>query len=188
MKPPLQGRAWVEPDVERLKLLWGQGVSATQIGVALDRSRNSVLGKLHRCGLLAKKQPQKRNRRERLSPKLNPKPRPKVAAKRSRQVPPPPPLNEAPKPPRYIPKEQLRKPLPGSNPHAVLIETTGCKFPVGEYPFHWCNEPKAEGKPYCTAHCAVAFQRVEKEQPQHIGDVAARVVADVRRKMDAMQA
>lgn len=165
--------SWPMDDIAELERMWSEGHSATAIGVALGRSRNAILGKVHRLKLSARRVRTRKpieRRADRLSPKLSP--RPKVAAKRERAVPPPPPLNEAPKPPRYIPKEQLRKPLPGSNPHAVLIETTGCKFPVGEYPFHWCNEPKVAGKSYCAAHCAVAFQQDLKAlKPREVAHV-----------------
>src|SRR4051812_45908745 len=44
---------WTEERMERLKQLWGEGLSASQIAAELggDVSRNAVLGKAHRLGL-----------------------------------------------------------------------------------------------------------------------------------------
>lgn len=43
---------WTQDDLDRAISLWREGVSASQIGRELGRSRNSVLGKLMRGGHL----------------------------------------------------------------------------------------------------------------------------------------
>src|SRR5215211_1213877 len=47
------GMTWTEERIERLKELWGEGLSASQIAAEFggDVSRNAVLGKAHRLGL-----------------------------------------------------------------------------------------------------------------------------------------
>src|SRR3954471_2050470 len=47
------GLTWTEERIERLKELWTEGLSASQIAAELgeDVSRNAVLGKAHRLGL-----------------------------------------------------------------------------------------------------------------------------------------
>src|SRR3954465_6580408 len=47
------GLTWTEERIERLKELWTEGLSASQIAAELggDVSRNSVLGKANRLGL-----------------------------------------------------------------------------------------------------------------------------------------
>jgi hypothetical protein len=42
---------WEPGDVERVKKLWGEGKSATKIGVVLGRSRNSVISKVSQLKL-----------------------------------------------------------------------------------------------------------------------------------------
>lgn len=42
---------WNDETVEKLKTLWGEGLSASQIGRILDGSRNAIIGKVHRLKL-----------------------------------------------------------------------------------------------------------------------------------------
>jgi GcrA cell cycle regulator len=43
--------SWTADRTERLKKLWADGVSGSEIGEELHCSRNSVIGKVHRLGL-----------------------------------------------------------------------------------------------------------------------------------------
>ncbi len=44
--------SWTDDRVEKLKQLWGDGMSASQIAKALGEvTRNAVIGKVHRLGL-----------------------------------------------------------------------------------------------------------------------------------------
>lgn len=42
---------WTDDRLEKLKELWSQGLSISQIGEALGVSRNAIAGKAHRMGL-----------------------------------------------------------------------------------------------------------------------------------------
>jgi GcrA cell cycle regulator len=42
---------WTDERLEKLKELWTQGLSISQIGEALGVSRNAIAGKAHRMGL-----------------------------------------------------------------------------------------------------------------------------------------
>ena len=62
-----------------------------------------------------------------------------------------------------LPPEALYKPpasawaaLPGSMPVRVEDHHDGCRWPSGD-PATYCNEPVKDGKPYCAAHCAIAY-------------------------------
>ncbi len=62
--------AWTEADVELLKKLWAEGLSASEIAKRLDGvTRNAVIGKVHRLGLSGRRSPIARK------PKPAPKPR-----------------------------------------------------------------------------------------------------------------
>lgn len=42
-----------------------------------------------------------------------------------------------------------------------------CCWPVGnpgDTDFHFCGQPSAAGKPYCSKHCAVAYVRTSRER------------------------
>lgn len=43
---------WTDPRTDDLKLLWADQLSASDIAARLNTTRNAVLGKLHRLGLL----------------------------------------------------------------------------------------------------------------------------------------
>ena len=54
--------AWTDERIERLKTLWGQGMTASQIAEELGGvSRNAVIGKAHRLGLEARPSPVRPN-------------------------------------------------------------------------------------------------------------------------------
>ncbi|MBT5263747.1 MAG: global cell cycle regulator GcrA-like protein [Rhodospirillaceae bacterium] len=48
---------WNEDRLTALKKLWGEGLSITQIGLAIGVSRNAVVGKVHRMGLPKRQSP-----------------------------------------------------------------------------------------------------------------------------------
>src|SRR4030095_8171494 len=52
--------SWTEERIERLKAMWAQGATASQIAAELGGvSRNAVIGKAHRLGLEARPSPVK---------------------------------------------------------------------------------------------------------------------------------
>ncbi|MGQ0588493.1 MAG: GcrA family cell cycle regulator [Sphingosinicella sp.] len=90
--------SWTDERIDRLKSLWKQGMTASQIADELGGvSRNAVIGKAHRLGLQARPSPVKANEPA-PAPKPKPKaekPKPTVAAA---PAPAPAPKAEAPKP------------------------------------------------------------------------------------------
>ena len=50
------GSPWTIAADDELIRLWGEGVSASEIGAALDVSKNAVVGRVHRLGLPKRKQ------------------------------------------------------------------------------------------------------------------------------------
>ncbi len=176
--------SWNDERVERLKKMWGEGQSASQIAKELGGvTRNAVIGKVHRLGLSnrngsgggsdkgdAKAKPATKPPK----PKAAPKPTPKTESAQ----PAPTPVVTRIKP--IIPAGQPLPPQPSTNeidPAALakvneiekkakklnLMELTErtCKWPVGDpaTPDFWfCGLPVQSGKPYCEAHVGVAFQ------------------------------
>ena len=129
-----------ETRVERLKELWADGRSASEIAALLgDVTRNSVIGKVHRLGLAGRKttsrQPRLRTRRLRQAP--------------ARFVRPASPLPPAPPPPEAALMLSLRQ-----------IRADQCHWPIGdpkEDGFGFCGCRKAPGVPYCGHHAAIAY-------------------------------
>lgn len=151
-------------------------------------TRNAVIGKVHRLGLSnrapgaakpAAAAPETPPPTEIAAPAPEPAPQPEPAPVAEAAPPAPEP---APPPPfaRALQRDPLRRePQPMSEDRLEVlanlaeIEKTArrislldltervCKWPIGdptEPEFHFCGLPSVQGKPYCAAHVAVAFQ------------------------------
>ncbi|THH35968.1 GcrA cell cycle regulator [Aliishimia ponticola] len=179
--------SWTDDRVEKLKKMWGEGQSASQIAKELGGvTRNAVIGKVHRLGLSnrtggATSQP-KAEAKAKPAPKAEPKPRAKAKPAEPVEAAPVPETRPATTPARkqIIPAGQPLPPQPSANeisPEALakvsevekkakkltLMELTErtCKWPVGDPAtddFWFCGLPVQQGKPYCEAHVGVAFQ------------------------------
>lgn len=135
---------WTAARTERAKDLWDAGLSAAQIAGDLGGvTRNAVIGKLHRLGL------------------MKPKARIRQAVAADRQMA----KRLARKP------QERRKPLPAPKtapaiktaPVPFLGQTTGlCKYPLWDDPRPpveermVCGAPAKHG-PWCEAHRAICF-------------------------------
>jgi GcrA cell cycle regulator len=180
--------SWTDERVEKLKELWGEGMSASQIAKVLGAvTRNAVIGKVHRLGLSnrgaapgaqpspgeakAAQKPAKPIRPEKVAADptdttvVAEEPRPAPVVARTQPV-----IRDAtqPRAPGLpTPEEQAaRATLVQIEKMArrldlmSLTERT-CKWPIGdptEENFHFCGLPSVTGKPYCEHHVAVAFQ------------------------------
>ena len=81
--------SWTDERIERLKHLWSQGVTASQIADELGGvSRNAVIGKAHRLGLQSRPSPVKPNEAEAPAPVAEkPQPERKPAAAEAKAEP-----------------------------------------------------------------------------------------------------
>ncbi len=153
---------WTEEDIATLKRLWGSGKkSASQIGDELGKSRNAVLGQVHRLKLsgggsqsrtngvrrahVQKAKPPKRDRRDTL-PK---KPKGGFQAIETKAVP-------------FV--EVIPEDAPPSLGIRMMdLRDNICKWPVGN-PFDHDNfgfcghEVSRHGGPYCPYHARRAHQ------------------------------
>jgi GcrA cell cycle regulator len=180
--------SWTDERVEKLKELWGEGMSASQIAKALGAvTRNAVIGKVHRLGLSNRgttSGAQPADSEAKPAPKPAKPSRPeKIAAEPKEPV-------VVPEGPRLAPAVLRTQPVirdatqpraPGlptpeeQAARATLVEIEKmarkldlmsltertCKWPIGdptEDDFHFCGLPSVTGKPYCEHHVAVAFQ------------------------------
>jgi GcrA cell cycle regulator len=172
--------SWTDERVEKLKELWAEGKSASQIAKEMGGvTRNAVIGKVHRLGL---------SNRGTEEPKAEAAPKPAPAAKTTPEQPASAPVEEhhpAPvpaarrTPPVIRDATQPRAPgAPTPEEEAAratlaqiekiarridLLELTErvCKWPIGDpndEDFAFCGLAAVPGKPYCPHHVAVAFQ------------------------------
>lgn len=138
---------WTEDRIERLKNLWVDGFSASQIASELGGvTRNAVIGKVHRLGLRRRLDSTRQPRICVARAECSDRPRSaKVAAL------------------AFTPR--LRQPvavvIPTSRRISLMEIKAGlCRWPLGNPltpDFAFCGGDCSVGRPYCPAHASVAF-------------------------------
>jgi GcrA cell cycle regulator len=118
---------WTDERLEKLKELWTQGLSISQIGEALGVSRNAIAGKAHRMCLPKRPSPISR-------PKVE---KPKVDM-----------LEVTENLPLRLELRQLEW------SRSKCCWPTGDPKKNG---FVFCGDPVVPGKPYCLSHCQEAY-------------------------------
>ena len=162
---------WTDERVEKLKKLWSEGLSASQIAAQLGGvSRNAVIGKVHRLSLPG---------RAKAGGSTTAATRPKRPT-------------SAPRAPNYasrvstrtvarpsgatVLKEEIEVDLVAEQDFSIstdvvvpmsrrleltqLTERT-CKWPIGDplkEEFHFCGNDSPEASPYCSFHARLAYQ------------------------------
>lgn len=142
-------QVWTEERVERMKALWGEGLSASQVAKTLGGvSRNAVIGKLHRLKLTGTRPTPPRLRRaaspRRARPGTHWKPRrpaTDVAAVAA-------------------PVVAVAPEGPGLFRSLAELKPRCCKWPIGDplaAEFSLCGRP-TDGRSYCPGHHRTAHQ------------------------------
>jgi GcrA cell cycle regulator len=179
--------SWTDERVDKLKELWAEGMSASQIAKVMGGvTRNAVIGKVHRLGLSNRGGPLPEDAARLVEPPPV-KPAPAAAAPAPEPAAPAAtaPAEEAlPAPARRTPpviRDATQPRAPGAPTpeeeaaratlaeiekfakRVGLLELTErtCKWPIGdptEEDFAFCGLAAVPGKPYCHYHVAVAFQ------------------------------
>jgi GcrA cell cycle regulator len=149
---------WTDERVERLKKLWADGLSASQIAGELGGiTRNAVIGKVHRLGLSGRAKSSSsgtaRPRKARAPgmmrvPRSSMRGNTALAHAYEHDLEPEPELLD-----NVIPMGQRRTIL-------ELTEDT-CHWPIGDPgspEFFFCGGGTVNGLPYCSHHSRVAYQ------------------------------
>lgn len=175
--------SWTDERIETLRSLWEKGLTASQIADKLGSvSRNAVIGKAHRLGLKARPSPVKgdsdgtpRETAKKAAAPAAPKPKPEAAAPEAAASQPRPAPEAkaaptaapaaAPKPAipvrTAMPAAPVKPRAPGEKVTLLDLSDKICKWPIGhpgEPDFQFCGRPVNPGFPYCTPHCAEAYQ------------------------------
>lgn len=159
-------RAWGEAETQELTALWREGLSAAQIARTLApkfgfRSRNAIIGRVHRLGLGGRATPHAEATKLKIS-------RARRAASQPKPV----------KPPRFKPAQADRLPsdleaaraLAPIDPALSILGLTNftCRFPIGdpqEAGFTFCGRTcNNVENPYCIDHAKLAYVPVKKRQ------------------------
>ena len=161
--------AWTEERVERLKKLWSDGLSASQIAAELGGgvTRNAVIGKVHRLGLSGRGKPTGTGT-----------PRPRKAAPRTPSAPTTfdqlrrrtatalaparAPLADAEAEVAYRPLPVEEVVIPMSERVTIMeLRDSMCRWPLGDPStpeFRFCGARAGTAGPYCGYHAQLAYQ------------------------------
>lgn len=175
---------WTEERTNRLRELWPDPLlSAALIAIEIGVSRNAVLGKAHRLGLGPKPSHHPQTAKVRRTPRIpkprSPKPKRNFGGVWSNYP--------RPEPEPFVPR--LIEAAPSLAKSILSLRDNDCRFAThedaetGEYRF--CAHPRANGKPYCEAHCLLAYkQPKERSEKQKANDAKMRLYA-VRRQAES---
>jgi GcrA cell cycle regulator len=172
---------WTAEADARLRALWAEGLSAAAIGALIAKSKNAVLGRVHRLNLPGRASPTK--------PRGELRPGRKGVPKRRARLP-------------GVSVPQGIAALAGGTLEALGLVPAGlpklvdvapvrldsrhcCTWPIGEprtKEFRYCDAPALAGKSYCPAHDELAVVRVVRARtPAELAaDEARRVAAHGR--------
>lgn len=154
--------SWTDDRIERLKKLWSDGLSASQIAAELGGvTRNAVIGKVHRLHLSGRVKAAtvtaQRSRKAAARPVVASRPRVQVVSRGNlamvQQI-------ETEQVVVYRPAAEVVVPISRRISIMELREGT-CRWPIGD-PTHadfvFCGGDCDTGRPYCAGHAAVAYQ------------------------------
>lgn len=161
--------AWTCELLDRVKNLWEQGLTATEISEVVDKSRNAIIGKLNRArNDGAKIQVRDTSSRPAAEKKVKPKPVkkfdapavPRGATKGSgRRALVPPSDNAASPPPPVLEPITQHNGWRGIVAEISALQSWQCRWPHGDPVTSFCRAPtETILAPYCDYHAGVALR------------------------------
>lgn len=174
--------SWPDAALDELARLWDEGLSTSQIGLRMGRSKNSIVGKAHRLDLPSRPSPIQRDGEAaprqhvaRVRPAASTLP-PLASAMETESDSPihivASPVRIRPVAPARVVALPLPRPPPAPlspRPYGRIVE---CCWPIGEpgtREFRFCSDPSDPGRPYCEPHSRTAFARPPRAKPKDDG-------------------
>jgi len=162
---------WNEEAIARLRTLWAEGHSTAEIGRRMGVSKNAVVGKAHRLGLVARPSPIRRDGNGSAvarPPSLRRVSGPTLPPLGVTAAPAVPPLPAIAQPPAPASRPVVAPPLQPVAPRAGA-RRAACCWPIGEPGtpgFHFCDADAQAGKPYCGEHAQLAYVKVRDRREE----------------------
>lgn len=163
---------WGEDRIERLKKLWREGLTASQISECFGGavSRSAVIGKASRLKLSSRKKPKKLARITKpRAPKAKKPPQRSINTRSWQPSPAPLPGNP------MVAKGPAWDALEGTQPVELMdLERHHCRWPIGDTkPYLFCGQQAEEGSSYCPTHRARSTGKGSSWEQQAIGAAKA---------------
>lgn len=140
----MTGQDWPDDAIARLRTLWDAGISATEIGRRMGRSKNSVVGKVHRLHLVGRPSPIP------FSSSTRPRPVRRVTVVSL------PPLLALLDDPILLTTPPRERPAPKpvvEVPRVMRESNRQCEWLFGDKPFKRCTNKAVFGYSYCEECC-----------------------------------
>jgi len=162
---------WNDELISKLRNLWGEGHSTSEIGRRIGMSKNAVVGKAHRLNLPPRPSPIRREGMPGVRPRP-PAPKrctgptlPPLAAVVAEPLPA---LLAAARP------DPIAAPVAQTQPAVRIVppragRSVACCWPIGEpgtKSFRFCDAEAAAGKPYCAEHAALAYVKIRDRREE----------------------
>jgi len=158
---------WTAAEDARLRFLWAEGFSASEIGKELGRTRNSVIGRKTRLKIDQRSIKEIRERaatgaRHARARRMKRNEPPKIKRHPTRPV-----LDGHAIPTIAVDVSALKgrawEPLPGSQPKPLHeLGTRDCRWSVSDSVHIFCAEQATRDYGYCLTHSAMAFRPLVK--------------------------
>lgn len=150
--------AWTDEMVDKLRQMWTEGKTATEIAKELGVTKNSIVGKVHRLCLTARPSPIKSKDEEPVEKAEVEKEIPEEAEENVEVVAEP---VESVKPEKTEKKHK-------SSCHVKLVELDShtCRWPLGDprdEDFCFCGKKVRMGQTYCEEHANMAYVKATKK-------------------------
>lgn len=143
---------WTAERESRLRSLWADGLSASQISTALgETTRNAVIGKLSRLGLTGRLQPRVKAPRQVSAIRRPSRKQPEFISREEKAR-----RQAARGIARMLgwemPSFEPETPRPSLHVSLLDLNPDSCRFPEGDGPFLFCGRPRMASSSYCE-HC-----------------------------------
>ena len=142
--------AWTDEQVEQLRQMWAEGLTANEIAKRLNVTKNSIVGKVHRLCLTARPSPIKFKDAETNNPDANGNKYQSAPDMFENQV--------------SLPdKKTCCEP---ENIKLVDLDSHTCRWPIGDprdEDFCFCGKKVHTGQTYCDEHSQMAYVKALKK-------------------------
>lgn len=150
--------AWTDEMVDKLRQMWTEGKTATEIAKELGVTKNSIVGKVHRLCLTARPSPIKSKDEEPVEKVEVEKEIPEEVEENVEVVA---------EPVESVKTEKVEK-KHKSSCHVKLVELDShtCRWPLGDprdEDFCFCGKKVRMGQTYCEEHANMAYVKATKK-------------------------
>lgn len=154
--------AWTDEMVDKLRQMWDEGKTATEIAKALGVTKNSIVGKVHRLCLTARPSPIKPKEEEIAATALE-----SVSEVEIIDAEQPVSVSSPVLSPAFTATNVVKKQKSGGHVKLVDLDSHTCRWPLGDprdEDFCFCGKKVRMGQTYCEEHAMMAYVKATKNK------------------------